>query len=58
MTHADHAEYFAILAARGGGAAVAEVVHEIAPTWWNYCRDGDQLLAARAKLARRIIASP
>lgn len=51
-------EYFALLEKRAGPAAVREAVNRIAPTWWDYSRDPDAILAARRELAQQILAHP
>ena len=48
-------EYLAILEKLAGREAVKEIVNNIAPNWWNFSKDGSQILAAREKLAERII---
>ena len=44
-------EYFALLEKRAGPQAVQKVVDRIAPSWWEYCRDPDAILAARREMA-------
>ncbi len=47
-------EYFALLEQRAGPQAVRKIVDRIAPSWWEYCRDPDAILAARRELAQQI----
>ncbi len=49
-------EYFAVLDQRGGSDAVRRVVDRVAPTWWEYTRDPQQLVDARRELAEAILA--
>ena len=48
-------EYFALLEQASGGDASKAIVDRIAPNWWDYCRDPEQLLAARRELAEAIV---
>jgi hypothetical protein len=34
---------------------VKAVVDKVAPTWWRYCKNPRELLAARRELAERIL---
>ncbi len=49
-------EYFTILEKLGGKATVAKIVNTVAPNWWNFSKEPDNLLAARDKLADQILA--
>lgn len=49
-------EYFAVLDQRGGSDAVQRAVDRVAPTWWEYTRDPQQLIDTRRELAEAILA--
>ncbi len=49
-------EYMALLERLGGQDAVQRIVDRIAPSWWDYARDPQALLDARAELAEAIAA--
>jgi hypothetical protein len=51
----DDYEYLAILEKLAGQKAVKEIVDIIAPNWWDFSRDGRQILAAREKLVEQIL---
>lgn len=50
-------EYFALLQAKSGDAAVKQFVDKVAPNWWDYCRDPQVLLDVRRQLAEKIEAA-
>lgn len=48
-------EYLAILEKLAGKDAVKKIVSTIAPNWWQFSKDPNEILAAREKLATEII---
>jgi len=48
-------EYFALLEGLGGKGAAKKIVDTIAPNWWGFSKDPDEILAARRKLAEEIV---
>ena len=48
-------EYFAILERLTDKKTVKKIVDSIAPNWWDFSKDPDEILAAREKIAQRII---
>jgi len=50
-------EYFAMLEKLAGRQSADEIVGEIAPSWWGFSREPGSILAARRKLAERIVAA-
>jgi len=50
-------EYFALLQAKSGDAAVKQFVDKVAPNWWDYCRDPQVLLDVRRQLAEKVEAT-
>ncbi|MEJ2704494.1 MAG: DUF6067 family protein [Sedimentisphaerales bacterium] len=49
-------EYFALLDRLAGRKAAKEIVDTIAPNWWGFSKTPNDYLAARKKLAERILA--
>ena len=50
-------EYFALLESLGGKEAAKKIVDTIAPSWWDFSKDPDEILAARRKLAEEVVRS-
>jgi hypothetical protein len=48
-------EYLALLERLAGKGAVKKIVDTIAPSWWGFSKDPDEILAARRKLAEEIV---
>ncbi len=48
-------EYFALLEGLGGKGAAKKIVDTIAPSWWGFSKNPDEILAARKKLAEEIV---
>ncbi|MCP4611245.1 MAG: DUF4091 domain-containing protein [Planctomycetes bacterium] len=48
-------EYFAILERLNDKKTVKKIVDTIAPNWWDFSKSPDEILAARGKIAQRIL---
>lgn len=50
---ATDADYFVLLEQVAGREAVKKLVDEIAPNWWDYCKQPDKLLEVRQEFAKQ-----
>lgn len=48
-------EYFAILEKLTDKKTVKKIVDTVAPNWWNFSKDSNEILAAREKIAQQIL---
>jgi hypothetical protein len=51
-------EYLSLLERLAGRKAAKEIADTVAPNWWDFSKDGKQLLTARDKLAEQILRQP
>jgi hypothetical protein len=49
-------EYFAILEKLTDKKTVKKIVDAVAPNWWNFSKDSNEILAAREKIAQQILS--